>query len=364
MKYLFQLGHPAHYHLFKKPIVELKKRGHQVAILIKGKDVLEDLLQSDGLKYNKLLKRDWGVSIIGKSLNLIEVDTKLFNFALKFSPDVLIGTSYANSHVGKILNIPVINVNEDDYDVVPYYSKFSYPWSTVILTPDSCRTGNWESKSIKYAGYHELSYLHPNNFKAERSVVEKYILPLTPYFLIRLAKLTAHHDDGIRGISHNIKVNLIDMLKRHGRILISSERALDPHFEEFRININPSDIHHIIAFASFFIGDSQTMAAEAGVLGTPFIRFNDFVGRIGYLNELEQHYRLGFGIKPDNEEKLYSKIQEILNTPNLKEEWRNRRQKMLSEKIDVAAFMLWFFENYPDSVKVMKENPNYQLRFR
>jgi len=42
-------------------------------------------------------------------------------------------------------------------------------------------------------------------------------------------------------------------------------------------------MHHVMAFASLYIGDSQTMAAEAGVLGVPFVRFNDFVGRIGYL---------------------------------------------------------------------------------
>lgn len=50
--------------------------------------------------------------------------------------------------------------------------------------------------------------------------------------------------------------------------------------------------------------------------------------------------------------------------PNLKEEWQRRRQKMLSEKIDVTAFMVWFIENYPDSVKVMKENPDYQYNFK
>lgn len=51
-----------------------------------------------------------------------------------------------------------------------------------------------------------------------------------------------------------------------------------------------------VAFASLYIGDSQTMAAEAGVLGVPFVRFNDFVGRIRYLRELEDKYRLGFGV--------------------------------------------------------------------
>jgi hypothetical protein len=37
---------------------------------------------------------------------------------------------------------------------------------------------------------------------------------------------------------------------------------------------------------------------------------------------------------------------------------------MLSDKIDVTAFMVWFVENYPESAKIMKENPDYQWRFR
>ena len=50
-------------------------------------------------------------------------------------------------------------------------------------------------------------------------------------------------------------------------IYITSERPLEPQFEKYRIKINPLDMHHVMAFASLYIGDSQTMAAEAGVLG-------------------------------------------------------------------------------------------------
>ena len=51
-----------------------------------------------------------------------------------------------------------------------------------------------------------------------------------------------------------------------------------------------------MVFSSLYFGDSQTMAAEAWVLGVPFVRFNDFVGRTGYLRELEDVYELGYGI--------------------------------------------------------------------
>jgi hypothetical protein len=37
---------------------------------------------------------------------------------------------------------------------------------------------------------------------------------------------------------------------------------------------------------------------------------------------------------------------------------------MLKQTIDVTAFMVWFVENYPASVKIMEENPEYQERFR
>ena len=48
----------------------------------------------------------------------------------------------------------------------------------------------------------------------------------------------------------------------------------------------------------------------------------------------------------------------------LSEEFQRRRQKMLSDKIDVTAFLVWFIENYPESAKIMKENPDYQFNFR
>ena len=43
---------------------------------------------------------------------------------------------------------------------------------------------------------------------------------------------------------------------------------------------------------------------------------------------------------------------------------QKRRKKMLADKIDVTAFLVWFVENYPKSVKIMKGNPKYPERFK
>ena len=68
------------------------------------------------------------------------------------------------------------------------------------------------------------------------------------------------------------------------------------------------------------------MAAEAGVLGTPFVRFNDFVGRLSYLNELENKYHLGRGHKTNDVEGFYASIQHWLDTPDRKGICAERRQ--------------------------------------
>ena len=263
--------------------------------------------------------------------------------------------------------VPVISCNEDDADVVPRFAKMSYPYAKDILTPIVCDNGKWNEKSIKYASYHELAYLHPNNFTPDKQIVEKYFPTDKPYFIIRFAKLNAHHDTGIKGISVDIASRLIDFLKPFGQIYITSERPLESQLEPYRIKIDPIDMHHVMAFSTLYIGDSQTMAAEAAVLGVPFVRYNDFVGRIGYLNALENVYHLGFGIKASEEgsaDKMYKTVEELLSMPDLKAEWQRRRQKMLSEKIDYAQFLTWFIENYPESRDIMKNNPDYQKILR
>jgi hypothetical protein len=364
MKILFHLGHPAHFHLFKNVISNLNAKGHETFILIKKKDVLQDLLEGAGMDFFNVLPEGRKDSKAGMAIGQIKQDVRIWKFVRKHKPDLLVGTSVAITHVGKLCGIPSINVNEDDAHIVPFYSKMAYPFTNVILSPDPCNNGKWERKSVHYAGYHELAYLHPNHFQPDREIADQYISTIRPYYILRFAKLGAHHDKGIKGINNEIALDIIEILKAHGRILITSERELIPELEQYRIAVNPIHMHHVMAFASLYIGDSQTMAAEAGVLGTPFIRFNDFVGRIGYLNEIENKYKLGIGIKTSETAKLLQTVEEMAQNEQLKDEIKFRRLEMLSEKIDVAQFLSWFIEQYPESVEKIRKEPGFKNRFR
>ena len=367
MNVLIQLSHPAHFHLYKNVAHNLMDDGHKVYILIKTKDILEDLLKQSGLPYYNILQEAHRKNKIGILWDMFVRDWRMFFFVRKNKIDLLTGSTVEVAQVGWLTGKNRINTGEDDMDVVPLFPKMARPFMGTMLSPRVCNNFSLEPFSIKYESYHELAYLHPNHFTADKSVVEKYFETDSPFFIVRFSSLNAYHDSGIKGINTEIAQHLIDIMKPHGRIYITSERKLEPQFEQYRIPIKTLDMHHVMAFSTLYIGDSQTMAAEAAVLGVPFVRFNDFVGRIGYLNELENVYHLGFGIKASEEgasERMYNVVEEILTTPNLKEEWENRRQKMLSEKIDYAQFLTWFIENYPESRKVMLESPDYQYRFK
>ena len=376
MNVLIQLAHPAHFYYYKNTIKNLNAGGHKVVIAITTKDILEKLLIDSNVPYVNIMKTTHKSSKIGYLFDMIVRCMRILRLCLKHKIDLLTGSTIEISMIGWLLRKPAINIGEDDAAVVQKYIKMVSPFIDVRLTPVVCNDGQLEPHSVHYPSNMELGYLHPNHFTPDASVVEAYGIDTTkPYFIMRFASLKAHHDDGIKGINTEIAQRLVDILSPHGQIYITSERELEPQFEPYRIRINPLDMHHVMAFASLYIGDSQTMAAEAGVLGTPFVRFNDFVGRIGYLRELEDVYQLGYGIhasplteespirrndgtlQPSGTEALYSAVEALVTMPANERQalFTTRREQMLHDKIDYAKYLTWFIEEYPSSAKETKD---------
>lgn len=363
------LGHPAHFHYFKNVAHQLKADGHQVFFAVKEKDILETLMQNAGFEYTKVRGKR-GNGKLAMMFSVLKMDMNIIKFVWKNHIDMMFGVPPVFG-TRVICRKPVLICGEDDARVTPLGAAILFPFTTKIIAPTTCDNWLWEYKSVKYPGYLELGYLHPNNFTPSKAVLEKYdIDPSKPYFVMRFASLNAHHDKGIKGINKEIAERLVKILEPHGTIYITSERPLEPQFEKYRIKINPLDMHHVMAFASLYIGDSQTMAAEAGVLGVPFVRFNDFVGRIGYLRELEDKYELGYGIKASAEgsvDALCERVETLvsMNASERKSIFAERRAKMLADKIDCAKFLTWFIENYPQSAEqTRKADADFWKRFK
>ena len=363
-KVLFYLGHPAQFHFVKNTVARLKNNGHEVLILIKTKDILEDLLKEDGMDYVNIQSQLRGKGKMAILKASFQRTREVLRRARSFKADVLIGTDSSVAQAAHLLRKPAITVLEDDYEVIRNLAKLTFPYTDCILVPTVCGVGPYEKKKIGYHGYMKLAYLHPNVFQPDKEILSKYGIEEN-CVLIRLAKLAAHHDVGIQGLNVDLVKRIIQMAEQQGRkVYITSESELDESLRAHQLKIHYKDIHHVLAFAGLLISDSQSMSVEAAMLGAPSLRFNDFAGKISVLEELEHRYELTFALPSSEPSKLCEKVEEMLELPNLREVFQERRKKMLSEKIDVTAFLTWFIENYPNSKVTMRENIDYQWIFK
>jgi len=184
------------------------------------------------------------------------------------------------------------------------------------------------------------------------------------YVILRFVSWSAGHDLGYFGISLDMKRTAVEEFSKYAKVFISSEKKLPDDLMKYQISIPSEMMHSALFYATLLYGESATMASEGAVLGTPAI-YVDNEGR-GYTDEEEEKYGLLFNFTESIEDQELSirKGVKLLKTPDIKRIWQAKREKMLSEKIDVTAFMVWLIENYPESAIIMKENPDYQYRFR
>jgi len=340
------LGHPSQYYFFKQPIKIWSKRGHRVQVVIRSKDILEDLLVHDDVHYVNILPEGRGRSSIAIFYALLKRIVRLYSQMHHFHPDILIGSDASLPIVARILKARCITTLEDDYDVVKSLAILTYPLTHVILTPFVCQVGRWEKKKVGYNGYMKLSALHPNRFSIDSQVITS-IVGNDPYCLVRLSSLNAYHDKGIKGLSLEVVLKIISKSEQHGlKVWINSEKTLCPVLLPYQLCIHPSQLHQIIAGATLLISDSQSMSVEASVLGVPSIRYSDFAGKISVLEELEHTYQLTKGIPANSSELLLKHLEEWLSIDSLHDMFQLRKEKMLEDKMDVALFVAWFVEDY------------------
>lgn len=361
MNILMDINHPAHVHLLRNVYAMLVEDGNNVLVVVKEIPSAMKLLDLYGIPYINIGKKD--DAIMKKGLDQLVYDKRLLKVVHEHHIEIGVGSSINIPHVSKLSKMKSIILDDDDDEVEPLFTKFGHPFADTILSPVG--TPRKSGKTVYVNAYHELSYLHPNRFKPDASVLQDAdVSEGEPYFILRFNAFKAHHDVGVVGLTIENKRRLINYLKDKGKVFITTERDIDDEFKPYQLKVSPEKAHSLMYYATMLVGDSQTMTSEAAVLGTPAIRCNTFVGRIHYLEEEEHKYGLTYGFRPGQSEEMFQKIEDLLSMPNLKEEWQMRKQKMLSEKIDYSKFLTWFIENYPKSQKIMKDNPDYQFRFK
>jgi uncharacterized protein len=333
MNFLFDIGHPAHVHLFKNFIFYLKASGHSITVTSRNKDVTIPLL--DHYKIDHFQIGTPGKGLAGMAYELLCRNRQIYRLHKRLRFDAAIGTSASIGFLKLKCGVPAYNFNEDDDDVVKFYSYLSYPFATRIINPDCIRFRKWSSKRILYPSFHELAYLHPSNFKPNSDVLTKYDLAPGKYVLLRFSALRAHHDIGMRGISPELRSKIKNIL--------SDFHIIESH-ELKRNNLRPWEMHHILAHAKMIISDSQTMTIEGSVLGVPSVRINTFIDKSTVITELEKKYNLAYGFYPQQGSEILNTIIYLANEAKLCQIWNERRSKLLNDKLDFNNWMIDYFK--------------------
>jgi predicted glycosyltransferase len=359
MNILFEIGHPAHVHLFKYIIRNLEKT-HDIKICVREREnIVGNLLDFYEFKYEKIGKNVSG--LLSKSIMMFKNDYKLLKISNIFNPDLFVSlASPYSAHVSKLRGQPYIAF--EDSEPARLISSLTIPFTTTVLTPISFRK-DFGKKHIRLKGYKELAYLHPRWFRPNSDIWDMLDVPKNEnYILIRFSAFDASHDLGINGFSLADKRDLVKELEKYARIFISSEIELPQDLKKYVIKIPPHKMHDALYYASLLVGDTGTMVTEAGILGTPAIISHPKSLKMSNFIELERKYGLIFNIHEPR--MVIEKAVELLQQSDLNQEWEKRRANLLRDKIDVTAFMTWFIEQYPESFTEMKANPDYQEKFK
>jgi uncharacterized protein len=358
MRILISIQHPAWAHQFRYVIKELEKKGHTVKVLAINKDRDLELLNAFGIRYESISNTS-GKNIIGKALIFVNTTLKISRISRKFKPDMYIGRASPMMAINSFL-FRKPHIVFADTELSKFSLFISKLFSDVIITPN-CFKIKLGKKHLKINAFKEMFYLHPNYFQPDPSVLsESGLSPEDKFIILRFVSWQAHHDIGQKGLDIEAKRKAVKELSVYGKILISSESPLPDEFEAYRITIPPEKIHHLLYYATLFLGDSQTMTSEAALLGTPAIRSNSFVGPddMGNFKELENKYDIIYSFQ--KADLAIEKALELLQMPNLKSIWKNKQKRLFADQIDATGFMINFIETYPDSLKKYINSRNIQ----
>jgi uncharacterized protein len=360
LRILLSVEHPAWAHQFRYIIKELEAKGHTVKVVAINKDHDLELLDIFNIDY-EVISDSSGKGFLEKGMIFLNTTWRIFLISRKFKPDLFIGRASPMMAINNFI-FRKKHLLFEDTEHASFSLSLCKLFSTVIITSNSFKN-NLGNKQIRVNTYKELFYLYPKYFQPNpATLAELGISEKEKFIIIRFVAWDAHHDYGQSGI--NNKLQLVHEIEKYGRVLITSEVPLTEELEKYKIKISIEKLHDLLYYATLYIGEGSTTASECAVLGTHAIYVNTLT--TGYTEEQENRYNLVFHFsKPDEiNNGMGSKVKELLNDPDLWAKGKQKRKKILEDKIDATAFMLWFIEHYPESFDLMKKNPELQEQFR
>ncbi len=351
MRQLFFTNTPAHVHLYKHAVRELRNRGHDARILARDYGCTTELLDWYDLPYTTYGQCD--TSKYSLLRNLPNHYRNIFSYGVRFDPDLVFGMGAYSAHAGAVTRSPVVLILDSEPTSLDH--KISKPFADAMLTPAAFQKDLGEDH-YEFPGFKECAYLHPDVYEPAGDVRDRLGLdPDERFVLVRFNAFGSHHDVGEGGFTPGQRRQLVEDLADEATVLLSDEgEEMDTDSLPAReFDVHPALLHDALAEADLLVADTQTMVTEAALLGTPAIRSNSFVGEDDMGNFIELENR-GLVRNLRAFDQVSETATELLADETATERWERRRETLMSETVNLTDVIVDIATD-PDSIESRTE---------
>ncbi|MFH2112160.1 MAG: DUF354 domain-containing protein [Candidatus Bathyarchaeota archaeon] len=338
MKIIVDILHPADINFYKNALRILKTDyGVNYELIVLPRSSVVPIIQQEYPENNFICIGNYRYSLAGKILCLIQRTILIMKYLRHIDFDIVTSFgSYGIAQAAYLLNKPSV-IFHDDVEYKLSFDSFKNFASRIVLTSQNTIIGK---NIVKYDGFKELAYLHPNYFTPNDDVLLEYGLEPLNYVLIREVSNSSFN---YRNLIQGQLVDVCHHLRKMGlEVVLSLEnKALKDKFEGKCILLKEpvSDVHSLLHFALLTITSGDTMARESCLVGTPSIYTG---GRKMSVNKVLEDKSCLFNIEANNTERIFDKVKDIIE---------NNVKKKTGKKIKEAIKIEW-----EDTTKVIIDN--------
>jgi predicted glycosyltransferase len=336
MRVLFDITHPAHVHFYRNLHQRLIDSGHDVLVVGREKDVTLELL--DAYRISHLIHgRSGSRGLIRQGIELASRVAYLVRHGRRFRPDLVLTRNPAGVQAARVIGALGV-FDTDDAQSVGLHFRAAAPFADVITGPDGIE-GSLGKKERRYPSYKPLAYLHPDLYEPVDPRAQLGLEPGERYSVLRLVAHDASHDRGIEGLDRSSVRRIIELVASIGPVFATVEPGAEAAGMVRSLDVPPERLHDVLAHAAVLVGDSQSVTAEAAVLGTPAFRINSWAGRTP-LTDLSAKYEVAHSFLPEEIDAALEAIADALR-PEAKEEWARKREVLLADKVNLTD---WYWD--------------------
>jgi predicted glycosyltransferase len=266
---VIDIAHYPHVNFFKHAIEALTEKNINIHVILRPRGKLVSIFEKECPNMPYISIGEHKKTVSSKIVGIVKRDIAFLRYLRKIKFDAGMGCGSINlAHTTRFFGNPAILFSDDlENKLVDHLCRPFIP-RVVMPTHIPVQRKNF----LKYPGFKELAYLHPNHFKPNKNALEPYNLNPDEYVFLREVSSASLN---YRRMEMGRLSRLLGYLQQNNlKIILSIEdKSLIDLFKDRCIILKEpvDDIHSLLHYAAFTISSGDSLARGSCLVGTPAI---------------------------------------------------------------------------------------------